>query len=100
MQSSCTGLSLVMRTGFTVMTKAKQQSSQWKAKIKVKGMVFIFFDTKGIVYKEFVLTDQRVNPAYYCDCMEMCKDFTLNCGNSSSKISSPGSLFHGTKQLP
>jgi hypothetical protein len=26
-----------------------------------------FFDTKGIVHKEFVLTGQTVNSAYYCD---------------------------------
>jgi hypothetical protein len=30
-------------------------------------MLIIFFDIKGIVYKEFVLADQTVNATYYCD---------------------------------
>jgi hypothetical protein len=97
-------LSLVMRAGFTVMTKAKHQSSQWKMKSEVKSMLIIFFDIKETVYNEFVVAAQTVNFAYYCDfygdCMKMCKDFTLNFGNSSSKISSHGSLFHGTKCIP
>jgi hypothetical protein len=34
--------------GFTVMTKAKQQSFQWKMKSKVKSMLIIFFGIKEI----------------------------------------------------
>jgi hypothetical protein len=34
---------------------------------KVKSMLIIFFDIKGIVHKEFVLADQRVNATYYYD---------------------------------
>jgi hypothetical protein len=30
-------------------------------------MLIIFFDIKGIVHKEFVLTGQTVNSTYYCD---------------------------------
>jgi hypothetical protein len=56
-------LSLVMRGGFTVMAETKQQFSQWK----VKSMIIIFFDIKGIVHKEFVLAGQTVNSACYCD---------------------------------
>jgi hypothetical protein len=36
-------------------------------KSKVKSMLIIFFDIKGIVHKEFVLADQTVNSAYCCD---------------------------------
>jgi hypothetical protein len=36
-------------------------------KIKVKGMLIISFDIKGIAHKEFVLADQTVNTAYYYD---------------------------------
>jgi hypothetical protein len=35
-------------------------------KSKVKSMLIIFFDTKGIVLKEFVLVGQTVNSSYYC----------------------------------
>jgi len=30
-------------------------------------MIIVFFDTKGIVHKEFVPPNQTVNSAYYCD---------------------------------
>jgi hypothetical protein len=55
----------------------KQQSSQWKRSnslrpkkarqvtSKLKCMLIICFDTKGIVRKEFVLAGQTVNSAYY-----------------------------------
>jgi hypothetical protein len=76
MQSSCPGLLLVMGSGFMVTTETKQQSSQWKspnslrlkevkqAKSKVKSMLFIFYDIKGIVQEEFALTGQTVSSAY------------------------------------
>jgi hypothetical protein len=35
-----------------------------QVKSKVKSMLVIFFDIKGIVHKEFVLADQAVNSAY------------------------------------
>jgi hypothetical protein len=38
-----------------------------QVKSKVKSILIIFFDIKGIVNKEFVLAGQRVNSAYYCD---------------------------------
>jgi hypothetical protein len=56
-----------------------QQSSQWKnphsprlkkarrVKSKVKSMLIIFFNIKGIVHKEFVLAGQIVSFAYFCD---------------------------------
>jgi hypothetical protein len=60
----------------------KQQSSQWNSpnsprpkkarqvKSKVKSMLIIFFDIKGIVHKEFFLASQAVNSAYYCDVLQ------------------------------
>jgi hypothetical protein len=59
--------------------ETKQQSSQWKrsnslrlkkvrqVKNKVKRMLIIFFDIKGIVHKEFVQAGQTASSAYYCD---------------------------------
>jgi histone-lysine N-methyltransferase SETMAR len=56
----------------------KQQSSQWKnptsprpkktrqVKNNVKSMIITFFDSKGIVHKEFVLTNLTVNSGFYC----------------------------------
>jgi hypothetical protein len=36
-------------------------------KSKVKSMLIIFLDIKGIVKKQFVLAGQTMNSAYYCD---------------------------------
>jgi hypothetical protein len=47
-------------------------------KSKVKSMLIIFFDIKGIVLKELFLAGQTVN---YGDCVKMCKDFALNFGD-------------------
>jgi hypothetical protein len=38
-----------------------------RQKSKVKSMLIIFFDIKGIDHKGFVLAGQTVNSAYYCD---------------------------------
>jgi hypothetical protein len=40
-------------------------------KSKVKSMIIILFDIKGIALKEFILAGQTVNSAYYCDCMKI-----------------------------
>lgn len=57
--------------------ETKQQSSQWKTpssprpkkarqvRSNVKSMLIIFFDIRGIVYKEFVPFGQTVNSVYY-----------------------------------
>jgi hypothetical protein len=62
--------------------ETNQQSSQWKSpnsprlkkvtwvKSKVKSMLIIFFDIKGIVHKQFILAGQTVNSAYYCDVLQ------------------------------
>jgi hypothetical protein len=46
--------------------ETRQQFFQWKMKSKVKSLLIIFFDIKGIVHREFVLAGQTVNSAYYC----------------------------------
>jgi hypothetical protein len=76
--------------------ETKQQSFQWKcpnspkpkkarkAKVKVKSMLIIFFDIKGIVHKTFVLAGQTVSHTsvtIYDDCMKMCEDFAPNFGD-------------------
>jgi hypothetical protein len=38
-----------------------------QVKSKVKCMLIIFFDIKGIIHKEFILAGQKVNSAYCCD---------------------------------
>jgi hypothetical protein len=50
--------------------KVQNQRDQKKArqmKSKVKSMLIIFFHSKGIVHKEFILADQTVNFTYYCN---------------------------------
>jgi hypothetical protein len=38
-----------------------------QVKSKVKSMIIIFSDIKGIVHKEFVLAGKNVDSAHYCD---------------------------------
>jgi hypothetical protein len=66
--------------------ETKQQSSQWKSpnsprpkkarqvKRKVRSMLIIFFDIKGIVHKEFFLAGQTLNSAYYCDVLRRLRE--------------------------
>jgi hypothetical protein len=47
-------------------------------------MLIIFFDIKGIVYKEFILVGQSVlhtTAKFYGDCMKMCEGFAPNFGD-------------------
>jgi hypothetical protein len=61
-------VNMVMRAGFTVMTPTQSNNPpNGKVKSKVKSMFIIFFDIKRIIHEEFVLADQTVNSAYYCD---------------------------------
>lgn len=62
--------------------ETKRQSSEWHtdqspkpkkarmSKSKVKTMLIVFFDSKGVVHKEFVPQGQTVNAAYYVDVLE------------------------------
>jgi hypothetical protein len=45
-----------------------------QVKSKVKSMLIIFFDIKGIVHNEFVLADQTVNFAHYCDVLRRLRE--------------------------
>jgi transposase len=66
--------------------ETKQQSTQLKSpnspkpkeakhvKSKIKSMLIIFFDIKGIVHKEFALAGQTVNSEYYCDVLRRLRE--------------------------
>jgi hypothetical protein len=60
---------------------------QWarQVKNKVKSVLIIFFDIKGIVHKEFVLKTQGSIPhtavRCYGDCVTIFKDFVLKFGD-------------------
>jgi hypothetical protein len=41
-----------------------------QVKSKVKSMLIIFFDIRGIVHKEFAMAGQTVNSTYYCDVLQ------------------------------
>jgi hypothetical protein len=38
-----------------------------QVKSKVKNMIIIFSNIKGIVHEDFILSGQTVNSTYYCD---------------------------------
>jgi hypothetical protein len=40
-------------------------------------MLIVFFDIKGIVYKEFVLVGQTINSAYYYDILRQLHENVL-----------------------
>jgi hypothetical protein len=48
-------------------TNSPRPKKARQVKGKVKSMLNIFYDIKGIVHKQFVLAGQTVNSAYYCD---------------------------------
>ena len=62
--------------------ETKWQSSEWHTKSsprptkahmsrsKVKTMITVFFDSRGIVHKEFVPPGQTVNHVFYKDVLE------------------------------
>ena len=62
--------------------ETKRQSEEWHTKssprpkkartsrFRVKTMIIVFFDSRGIVHKEFVPQGQRVNHAFYKDVLE------------------------------
>jgi hypothetical protein len=56
-----------------------------QVKSKVKSMLIIFSDIKGVVHKEFVLQAKQSIPhttvTFYCNCLKMYKDFTPNFGD-------------------
>jgi hypothetical protein len=61
------------RKGETYIDRKKAR----QVKGKVKSMIIIFFDIKGIVHKEFVLTGQTVNSAHCCDVLRILRERRL-----------------------
>jgi len=67
---------------FNYDPETKWQSAEWHTKIyprlkkarmsrsKVKTMIIVFFNRRGIVHKEFVPPGQTVNHAFYKDVLE------------------------------
>jgi hypothetical protein len=47
--------------------QGKSKLTETEKASKVKSMLIIFFDIKGIVHKEFALAGQTVNSGHYCD---------------------------------
>jgi hypothetical protein len=45
-----------------------------QVKSKIKSMLIIFFNIKGIVHKEVVPAVQRVNSVYYCDVLRLLRE--------------------------
>jgi hypothetical protein len=56
-----------------------------QVKSKVKSMLIIFFDIKGIVKKNSYWQAKQSIPhttvTFYSSCVKMCKDFSPNFGN-------------------
>ena len=62
--------------------ETKRQSAEWKSKnspqakkvrkvpSKIKTMLITFFDSKGIIHKEFVPTGQTITGAYYLEVLK------------------------------
>jgi hypothetical protein len=66
----------------------KSKLTETKKAKQVKSILIISSDIKGIVHKELVLAGQTVNSTYYFDVygdfVKMCKDFTLNFGDTGA----------------
>ena len=68
--------------GVRLDPETKQQSEEWHTKSsphpkkactsrsRVKIMIIVFFDSRGIVHKEFVPPGQTVNHTFYKDVLE------------------------------
>lgn len=62
-------------------TQISQQVSEWRTKIdskfslsKVKVMRIVFFDIRGLVHHEFVLTGQTVDKTYYLAVLKLWRE--------------------------
>jgi hypothetical protein len=45
-----------------------------QVKKKVRSMLIILFDNKGIVHKKFVLAGQTINSTHYCDVLQRLRE--------------------------
>jgi hypothetical protein len=59
---------------YTESPTSQKPKKARQAKGKVRSMLIIFFDFKGILQKEFVLVGQTVNSAYYCDVLRRLRE--------------------------
>ncbi|KAM7298352.1 putative uncharacterized protein FLJ37770 isoform X1 [Ixodes scapularis] len=88
--------------------ESKRQSSEWHttesprpkkarmSKSRIKAMLIVFFDRKGVVHSEFVPQGQTVNKEFYCEVLkrlrnrvrrvrkEICDNWILHHDNASS----------------
>jgi hypothetical protein len=83
------------------ITHARKVQTHWdwkkmrQVKSKVKNMLIIFFDIKGIVHIEFALADQTVNSTYYCDVLwRMRGNVQRICPELRQQNNSKPSLHH------
>jgi hypothetical protein len=69
-----------------------------QVKSRVKSMLITSYHIKRIVYNEFVLADQTLNSAYYCDfysdCLKMCEEFTLKFGDKELAVVPQHTISH------
>jgi len=71
--------------------ETKRQSSEWHTsesprpkkarmrKSKVKTMLIVFFDAKGVVHKEFVPQEQTINATYYVEVLDRLRKRVVRC---------------------
>jgi hypothetical protein len=75
---------------YTGSPKSPRLKKARQVKSKVKSMLIIFFDMKGIVHKESILAGQTVNSVYYCDIDDDC----MNLATEELAVHHDNSLFH------
>jgi len=90
---------------FQYEPETKRQSAEWKApdepkpkqprleKSKVKTMLICFYDSKGIVHKEFVPPGQNVNAVFYLGVLKrLVRRIRRDQGRDQNRLSLP--FFH------
>jgi [histone H3]-lysine36 N-dimethyltransferase SETMAR len=104
--------------------ETKRQSMEWhtsasprpkkakRSKSKIKTMLICFFDSQGIVHKEFVPQGQTVNHVFYCEVLErlrkrvarvrpnIAKDWMLHHDNASCHTALSVREFLAKKKIP
>jgi hypothetical protein len=73
------------RDPYTESPNSLRQIKARQVKSKLKSMLIIFFDIKGIVQKNSSWQAKQSIPhttvMFYGDCVKMCKDFAQNFGD-------------------
>jgi hypothetical protein len=105
MQPSCPGLSMVMRTGLTVMTlrqsnnppnikiqthQDRKRRDRWRAKSRACSSFSL--TSRGLFIKNSSWQAEQSSPhttvMFYSDCVKMCEDFALNFGDKKLVVAS------------